>query len=481
MAQLKDLIVTGATRVLGDLYANSIVGDVDGTAEKASKDGANNVINSTYLKDISLNSSGQLIGTKGDNTTTTPITVSGSVDPATDSVAGKMKLYTATGQNTDGTMTQKATTDAIGAVPYISGITQDQTDGHILTISTNNGTNTPSTTTITTVDTTYTTGTGSTAGLTKLYTGTGNNTDGTMTQAAITTALGNIISFNVTVVSELPTTDIQTNTIYLVPNGESSGQNVKDEYMYINNNWEIIGSTYIDLTDYVDSTALGTALGLLDYVDSITQSGSTVTIGKNVSADTTINVGVTSISAGNGLETSITNNGDITSTGSIGLPTQSDVTAGSYGPSADVTGSNTNTINVPKITVDQYGRVTALTSYNLTCQDHTYTPQSLGFGYGTCSTATSTAAKAVTLSGYNKVTNGIVAVKFNNEVGAGATLNINSQGASPIFFKGLAITSGVINSGATATFVYNGTNYVLLCTDDMTETACAAGPEDSSS
>ena len=464
MAQLKDLIVTGATRVLGDLYANSIVGNVDGTAEKASKDGANNVINSTYLKDISLNSSGQLIGTKGDNTTTTPITVSGSVDPATDSVAGKMKLYTATGQNTDGTMTQKATTDAIGAVPYISGITQDQTDGHILTISTNNGTNTPSTATITTVDTTYTTGTGSTAGLTKLYTGTGNNTDGTMTQAAITTALGNIISFNVIVVNELPTTDIQTNTIYLVPNGESSGQNVKDEYMYINNNWEIIGSTYIDLTDYVDSTALGTALGLLDYVDSITQSGSTVTIGKNVSADTTINVGVTSISAGNGLETSITNNGDITSTGSIGLPTQSNVTVGSYGPSADVTGSNTNTISVPKITVDsygrvtaiedktytsvdttysgdtntitesngvfslasgvvtagsagpsaavtgshgtsvaipsitvdQYGRVTALTSYNLTCQDHTYTPQSLGFGHGTCSTATATAAKAVT-------------------------------------------------------------------------------------
>ena len=39
-------------------------------------------------------------------------------------------------------------------------------------------------------DTTYSTGTATTAGLTKLYTGTGTNTDGTMTQDAITDALG---------------------------------------------------------------------------------------------------------------------------------------------------------------------------------------------------------------------------------------------------------------------------------------------------
>ena len=39
-------------------------------------------------------------------------------------------------------------------------------------------------------NTTYNTGTATTAGLTKLYTGTGNHTDGTMTQDAITDALG---------------------------------------------------------------------------------------------------------------------------------------------------------------------------------------------------------------------------------------------------------------------------------------------------
>ena len=40
-------------------------------------------------------------------------------------------------------------------------------------------------------DTTYSTGTTTTSGLTKLYTGTGSNTDGTMTQSAITTQLNN--------------------------------------------------------------------------------------------------------------------------------------------------------------------------------------------------------------------------------------------------------------------------------------------------
>ena len=45
-------------------------------------------------------------------------------------------------------------------------------------------------------DTTYSTGTASTSGLTKLYTGTGTATDGTMTQNAINTALNNKLSLS---------------------------------------------------------------------------------------------------------------------------------------------------------------------------------------------------------------------------------------------------------------------------------------------
>lgn len=44
-------------------------------------------------------------------------------------------------------------------------------------------------------DTTYSTGTSTTAGITKLYTGTGTNTDGTMTQKAITDAIPSLSGY----------------------------------------------------------------------------------------------------------------------------------------------------------------------------------------------------------------------------------------------------------------------------------------------
>lgn len=39
------------------------------------------------------------------------------------------------------------------------------------------------------------------------------------------------------------------NVIYLVPNG-LTGNNVKDEYMWINGSWEILGSTAVNLEGY---------------------------------------------------------------------------------------------------------------------------------------------------------------------------------------------------------------------------------------
>lgn len=95
----------------------------------------------------------------------------------------------------------------------------------------------------------------------------------------------------------------------------------------------------------------------------------------------------------------------------------------------------------------------------------TYTNASLGQGYGTCGTAAATAAKAVTLSNYALTVGGVVAVKFTYAVPASATLNVNSKGAKPIFYKGAAITANVIQAGDIATFIYDGTNYHLLAVD----------------
>lgn len=95
----------------------------------------------------------------------------------------------------------------------------------------------------------------------------------------------------------------------------------------------------------------------------------------------------------------------------------------------------------------------------------TYTPKSLGFGYGTCATAEATAAKVVTFSGFSLVDNGFVSVKFTYGVPASATMNINSKGAKSIYWKGSAITDGIIQAGDTATFVYISNIYHLVSID----------------
>lgn len=94
-----------------------------------------------------------------------------------------------------------------------------------------------------------------------------------------------------------------------------------------------------------------------------------------------------------------------------------------------------------------------------------YSNATLGQGYGTCTTAEATTAKVVTLSSYNLVVGGIVAVKFTYAVPANSTMNINSRGAKAIYYRGAAISSGIIQAGDVGVFIYNGAQYHLLTVD----------------
>jgi hypothetical protein len=82
-------------------------------------------------------------------------------------------------------------------------------------------------------------------------------------------------------------------------------------------------------------------------------------------------------------------------------------------------------------------------TFTFTQQDNntTYTQAKLGQGYGTCTTAEATAAKSVTLTGYELEPNGVVAVKFTNGLCASATMSINGKTATPIYINGAAVTS----------------------------------------
>ena len=74
--------------------------------------------------------------------------------------------------------------------------------------------------------------------------------------------LTNIPKFAIQIVAELPTQDISTTTVYLVlqEEGEQSGQDIYNEYIYVNNKWELIGNTDIDLSGYATTEAMNAAI-----------------------------------------------------------------------------------------------------------------------------------------------------------------------------------------------------------------------------
>lgn len=67
--------------------------------------------------------------------------------------------------------------------------------------------------------------------------------------------LSNIDTTLFLIVRELPTADIKTNKIYLVPNQDGQGNNVYIEYLYVENVWEKLGEfkAEVDLSGYVTS------------------------------------------------------------------------------------------------------------------------------------------------------------------------------------------------------------------------------------
>jgi len=70
----------------------------------------------------------------------------------------------------------------------------------------------------------------------------------------ISTLIAAISGLAIAIVNELPTTDIDTHTLYLVPKTNPESPDVYNEYMYINNAWELIGSTEVSLTNYYTKT-----------------------------------------------------------------------------------------------------------------------------------------------------------------------------------------------------------------------------------
>ncbi len=94
----------------------------------------------------------------------------------------------------------------------------------------------------------------------------------------VDSAIDAVNQFKISIVTELPTENIDARTIYFVPKTDTDIDDNYDEWMYLNGNWEHIGNTVIDLTGYVKNTDLSgiNKLGLVQipYNGGIGVSGS---------------------------------------------------------------------------------------------------------------------------------------------------------------------------------------------------------------
>lgn len=62
--------------------------------------------------------------------------------------------------------------------------------------------------------------------------------------------LDQVNQFSVLVVKELPTDNIDDHKIYFIPKAKTEQNDIYDEFIYINNGWEHIGTTEVDLSSY---------------------------------------------------------------------------------------------------------------------------------------------------------------------------------------------------------------------------------------
>lgn len=86
-------------------------------------------------------------------------------------------------------------------------------------------------------------------------------------------AIESLTGLEVSIVDILPTDNISSHTLYLLPmSSTKSGNDNYYEYLYINNSWELIGNTKIDLSDYYTKEEINKYLEDNQYVLPIASS-----------------------------------------------------------------------------------------------------------------------------------------------------------------------------------------------------------------
>ena len=207
-------------------------------------------------------------------------------------------------------------------------------------------------------------------------------------------------SYSYSEITNTPTSLKNPTSITIQGNGSSLGSYDGSVAKTINLTYSNIGAaaaghthTKSQITDFPSTLPNANALtlkinsGTTEGTNLYTYTGSSV---KSLNIKAGSNITLTASSGTLTISSSYTNTTYSAGTGlslsgtTFSLGT-SGVSAGSYGPTANVSGSNGTTINVPQITVDSYGRVTGVTNRVYTSVD-TNTTYSLG-SFGVTATA----------------------------------------------------------------------------------------------
>lgn len=109
----------------------------------------------------------------------------------------------------------------------------------------------------------------------------------TFTKQEVNDLISAITTMDIRVVQTLPTEDISTTTIYFVPKTTAGTNDVYDEYVYVSNAWEHIGSTDIDLSGYQTKIDSSHKLSS-DLVDDSNQTNKFVTENEKTTWNTEI-------------------------------------------------------------------------------------------------------------------------------------------------------------------------------------------------
>lgn len=92
-------------------------------------------------------------------------------------------------------------------------------------------------------------------------------------------AIANLDVLKREIVDQLPTIGISSQKIYMVPSQKPEDQNIYNEYFYVNGQWEHIGSTEVNLENYVtfDSVKAGTDIDITNKNNILTINNTATT------------------------------------------------------------------------------------------------------------------------------------------------------------------------------------------------------------